>query len=59
MESSRELLWRLIAERAAPGADVAAIDTRICDLFEETWTVALTDLVGFSPSAIPCGPSRR
>ena len=48
MDTSRELLWRLIGERLEPGADREQIDSRILELFEETWTVAFTDLVGFS-----------
>jgi class 3 adenylate cyclase len=41
-------LWRLIEERANPGADTAAIDRRIWDLFGERWAVMFTDLSGFS-----------
>ncbi len=48
METSREMLWRLIAERATARADRPAIDARIRELFEEDWTVVFTDLVGFS-----------
>lgn len=47
--SSRDLLWRLIAERAAAEGDERdAIDARIREMFEETWAVVFTDLVGFS-----------
>ena len=42
------MLWRMIAERLEEGADRAAIDARICELFEEEWCVVFTDLVGFS-----------
>lgn len=41
-------LWRLIEARAQPGADTAAIDRRIWDLFGERWAVMFTDLSGFS-----------
>ncbi|MCK6533321.1 MAG: adenylate/guanylate cyclase domain-containing protein [Polyangiaceae bacterium] len=41
-------LWKMIAERAETGTDVAAIDQRIWDLFGEEWTVMFTDLAGFS-----------
>ena len=41
-------LWKMIAARAKTGADVAAIDQRIWDLFGEEWTVMFTDLAGFS-----------
>jgi class 3 adenylate cyclase len=41
-------LWQLVAQRAERGADVAAIDERIWDLFGEQWTVVFTDLSGFS-----------
>lgn len=45
---SSERLWRLIAERAKHGSDVAAIDERIWDLFGAEWAIMFTDLVGFS-----------
>jgi adenylate cyclase len=38
----------LIEQRVQPGADTAAIDQRIWDLFGEDWTVMFTDLAGFS-----------
>ena len=41
-------LERLIGERLLPGADQAAIDRRIWDLFGERWAVMYTDLSGFS-----------
>jgi class 3 adenylate cyclase len=41
-------LERLIAERLQPGADQAAIDRRIWDLFGERWAILYTDLSGFS-----------
>jgi adenylate cyclase len=48
-------LWELIAQRAAPGADVAAIDARIWELFGEEWAVMFTDLAGFSRNAAEFG----
>jgi adenylate cyclase len=48
LKTSEERLWSLVAQRAAPGADTAAIDQRIWDLFGETWAVMFTDLSGFS-----------
>ena len=41
-------LWYLIEERTRPGADTAAIDLRIWDLFGDTLAVMFTDLTGFS-----------
>ena len=41
-------LERLITERLQPGADQAAIDRRIWDLFGERWAIMYTDLSGFS-----------
>lgn len=46
--ASEERLQSLIEERLQPGADAAAIDRRIQDLFGETWCVMATDLCGFS-----------
>jgi adenylate cyclase len=48
LKSSEVRLWSLVAERATAGADVAAIDQRIWDLFGEDWAVMFTDLSGFS-----------
>lgn len=48
LKGSAARLWKLIEERAAVGADVAAIDRRIWDLFGEEWAVMFTDLSGFS-----------
>ncbi|HEX2679091.1 MAG TPA: adenylate/guanylate cyclase domain-containing protein [Polyangiales bacterium] len=45
---SEDKLWRLIEQRAQPGADKAEIDRRIWDLFGERWAVMFTDLSGFS-----------
>jgi adenylate cyclase len=46
--ASEDRLEKLMEERLKPGADKAAIDTRIWDLFGETWAVMFTDLSGFS-----------
>lgn len=48
LKGSESRLWELIAERSRPGVDQAAVDSRIWDLFGETWTVMFTDLSGFS-----------
>ena len=46
--ASEDRLEHLIQERLKPGADKAAIDQRIWDLFGEEWCVMFTDLSGFS-----------
>ncbi|HEX2061710.1 MAG TPA: adenylate/guanylate cyclase domain-containing protein [Thermoanaerobaculia bacterium] len=46
--ASEDRLQRLIAERLRPGADKAALDQRIWDLFGEEWCIMATDLAGFS-----------
>lgn len=46
--ASGRRLQQLIEERLRPGADKAAIDRRIWDLFGERWAVMFTDLSGFS-----------
>jgi class 3 adenylate cyclase len=48
-------LWELIAARAEAGADVAAIDARIWELFGEEWAVMFTDLAGFSRNVVEFG----
>jgi adenylate cyclase len=48
LKGSSARLWKLVEERANSGADVAAIDQRIWDLFGEEWAVMFTDLSGFS-----------
>jgi len=48
LKGSEARLWNLIEERSRPGADVAAIDRRIWDLFGEEWSIMFTDLSGFS-----------
>ncbi len=46
--ASMDRLESLISQRLEPGADKAAIDARIRDLFGERWAVMFTDLSGFS-----------
>ena len=48
LKGSSTRLWKLVEERMHTGADVAAIDQRIWDLFGEEWAVVFTDLAGFS-----------
>ena len=48
LKGSSARLWKLVEDRMASGADVAAIDQRIWDLFGEEWAVMFTDLAGFS-----------
>lgn len=48
LKGSATRFWQLIEQRTAPGADIAAIDRRIWDLFGEEWAVMFTDLSGFS-----------
>ena len=48
LKASQGRLWKLIEERCRPGADTAAIDKRIWDLFGEDWAIMFTDLSGFS-----------
>lgn len=48
IHASQERLEKLLAERLTPGADRAALDARIWNLFGETWAVMFTDLSGFS-----------
>lgn len=48
LKSSSARLWKLVEARAEAGADVAALDQRIWDLFGEEWAVVYTDLAGFS-----------
>jgi class 3 adenylate cyclase len=48
LKNGESRLWRLIAERARTGSDVAEIDRRIWELFGEKWAVLFTDLAGFS-----------
>lgn len=46
--ASEDRIEKLIGERLQAGADKAAIDARIWDLFGEDWAVMFTDLSGFS-----------
>ena len=48
LKSSSARLWKLVEERLQVGADTAAIDQRIWDLFGEDWSIMFTDLAGFS-----------
>lgn len=48
MTKSEILLGRLLEERLTPNADVADVDRRIRDLFEDEWCVAVTDMAGTS-----------
>jgi len=48
LKASQSRLWKLIEERCKPGADTAALDKRIWDLFGEDWAIMFTDLSGFS-----------
>jgi class 3 adenylate cyclase len=48
-------LEALIEKRLAPGADKAAVDARIWDLFGERWAVMFTDLAGFSRNVAEFG----
>lgn len=55
LKGSAARLWALIEARTASGADKAAIDQRIWDLFGEEWAVMFTDLSGFSRHAAAFG----
>ena len=55
MKGSSARLWALVEARTEPGADKAAIDARIWDLFGEDWAVMFTDLSGFSRHAAAFG----
>ena len=48
LKGSSARLWKLVEERANPGADITTIDHRIWDLFGEEWAIVFTDLSGFS-----------
>jgi class 3 adenylate cyclase len=48
LKSSSTRLWKLVEERTRSGADTAAIDQRIWDLFGDDRAIMFTDLVGFS-----------
>jgi adenylate cyclase len=53
--ASEDRLERLIEERLKPGADKEKIDSRIWDLFGETWAIMFTDLSGFSRNVAKFG----
>ena len=53
--ASEDRLEKLIEARLAPGADKAAIDQRIWDLFGEEWAIMFTDLSGFSRNTAAFG----
>jgi len=53
--ASQDRLEKLIEERIKPGANKDQIDTRIWDLFGETWAVMFTDLAGFSRNVAAFG----
>jgi len=48
LKASQARLWKLVEDRCKAGADVAALDQRIWDLFGEDWAIMFTDLSGFS-----------
>ena len=48
LRGTEDRLFKLIDERLEPGADTAAIDARIWNLFGEDWAIMATDLSGFS-----------
>src|SRR4030095_14261357 len=48
LKGSAARLWKLVDERTRAGADTAAIDQRIWDLFGTEAAILYTDLVGFS-----------
>lgn len=48
MGNAKEVLYQLIEQRLEPGADIAAIDEKIWEMFGETWTVLCTDMTGFT-----------
>ncbi|HLE29477.1 MAG TPA: adenylate/guanylate cyclase domain-containing protein [Anaerolineales bacterium] len=53
--ASQDRLEKLIEERLKPSANKEQIDTRIWDLFGETWAVMFTDLAGFSRNVAAFG----
>lgn len=55
LSASENRLEKLITERLSPGADKAAIDARIWNLFGEEWAVMFTDLSGFSRNVAAFG----
>jgi adenylate cyclase len=53
--ASEDRLEKLIEDRLKPGADKDKIDSRIWDLFGETWAIMFTDLSGFSRNVAKFG----
>ncbi len=53
--ASEDRLEKLIEDRLKPGADKERIDSRIWDLFGETWAIMFTDLSGFSRNVAKFG----
>lgn len=53
--ASQERLEKLLVERLKPGAEREKIDTRLWNLFGETWAVMFTDLSGFSRNVAEFG----
>lgn len=55
LKTSYDRLEGLLRKRLEPGADKAAVDRHIWDLFGATWAVMFTDLSGFSRNAADFG----
>ena len=55
LSTSYDRLEGLLRKRLSPGADKAAVDRHIWDLFGATWAVMFTDLSGFSRNAADFG----
>ncbi|HRP68096.1 MAG TPA: adenylate/guanylate cyclase domain-containing protein [Turneriella sp.] len=53
--ASEDRLEKLIEDRLKEGADKEKIDSRIWDLFGESWAVMFTDLSGFSRNVAKFG----
>jgi adenylate cyclase len=48
LKADEARFWKLLEDRARPGADVKAIDRRLADLFGSQQAILFTDLAGFS-----------
>jgi len=55
MSRSTDALEQLLEERMREGADHAAVDQRIWQMFGERWCVLFTDMAGFSRRAARAG----
>ncbi len=55
INASEDRLENLIRLRLENNSDKKAVDSRIKDLFEETWAVMFTDLSGFSRNVVEFG----